>query len=201
MIIIWNTKKVDNGALQGEFVITKDLKESVGTVCFSPSEKFLAATCNDEDHSLVVYDLDELKQRQKDLTSKKTGVVCAGPLIKCLVFDTRFQLDEQSLVVATIRELLFVSIEKGVINSSRGDFGNFSSSMGLCLLPLSVYLKGSRKDCMIAGMGNGSIYFWERGKCIKAVMGHTGSVSSLCKRSDMNSFISGDKTGKIIIWN
>lgn len=54
---------------------------------------------------------------------------------------------------------------------------------------------------MIAGMGNGSIYFWERGKCIKAIVGHTGSVSALCKQSKGNSFISGDKTGKIITWN
>jgi hypothetical protein len=26
-------------------------------------------------------------------------------------------------------------------------------------------------------------------------------VSALCTRSNVNSFISGDKTGKIIIWN
>lgn len=53
---------------------------------------------------------------------------------------------------------------------------------------------------MVAGMGNGSIYFWEKGKCIKAIVGHTGSVSAICKRNDLNSFISGDKTGKIIFW-
>lgn len=110
MIIIWNTKNIDNGAIQSEFIITKDLKESVGTVCFSPSEKYIAATCNDEDHSLVVFDLQELKAKEKDLTSTKTGIVASGPLIKSLVFDTRFELDEQSLVVASIREILFVNL-------------------------------------------------------------------------------------------
>ena len=54
---------------------------------------------------------------------------------------------------------------------------------------------------MVSGMGNGCIYFWERGKCVKVLTGHTGSVSSICKRSDINSFISGDKEGKIIFWN
>jgi len=61
--------------------------------------------------------------------------------------------------------------------------------------------KNPKKNYIIAGMGNGSIYFWERGKCVKALVGHTGSVSALCKRSDTNSFISGDKSGKIIFWS
>lgn len=51
-------------------------------------------------------------------------------------------------------------------------------------------------------MGNGSIYFWEKDKCIKAIVGHSGSVSAICSRTDMKqAFISGDKTGKIIVWN
>lgn len=50
-------------------------------------------------------------------------------------------------------------------------------------------------------MGNGSIYFWEDEKCVKAVSGHSGSVSALASRKDVKSFVSGDKSGKIIIWN
>jgi WD40 repeat protein len=70
MIIIWNTEKVESGALKSEFTITKGLKDSIGTVCFSPSQKYIAATCNDEDHRLVVYDLDQLKSIENNLTSK-----------------------------------------------------------------------------------------------------------------------------------
>ena len=90
MIAVWNTKNIVDGVIKSEMIITKKLKSSVGTVCFSPSGHFLAATCNDEDHTLVVYDLKVLKELETDLTSKKTGVVCAGPLIKCLIFDTKF---------------------------------------------------------------------------------------------------------------
>lgn len=54
---------------------------------------------------------------------------------------------------------------------------------------------------MISGMGNGSLYFWEKETCVKAISGHQGSVSSICRRKDMDSFISGDKLGNIIIWN
>ena len=36
---------------------------------------------------------------------------------------------------------------------------------------------------------------------MKVMTGHTGSVSSLCRRSDINSFISGDKEGRIIFWD
>lgn len=52
---------MENGALKSEFTITKDLRDSIGAVSFSPSQKYLAATCNDEDHRLVVYDLHKLK--------------------------------------------------------------------------------------------------------------------------------------------
>jgi WD40 repeat protein len=139
--------------------------------------------------------------KEKDLTSTKTGIVCSGPLVKSLVFDIKFELDETGLAVATIRELMFVNFEKGVINSSRGDYGDFSPTMALCLLSMNVPAgKSGKKNCIIAGMGNGSIYFWDKGKCVKALVGHTGSVSAICKRSDGNSFVSGDKTGKIIFW-
>lgn len=50
-------------------------------------------------------------------------------------------------------------------------------------------------------MGNGSVYFWEDEICVRAVCGHTGSVSALAVRKDCKSFISGDKSGLIIIWN
>lgn len=54
---------------------------------------------------------------------------------------------------------------------------------------------------MLSGMGNGSIYFWEKDTCVKALCGHNGSVSAICARKDMKSFVSGDRTGTIIIWN
>jgi hypothetical protein len=43
-------------------MISKELTNSVATLCFSPSQKLLAATCNDEDHKLVIYNLNELKE-------------------------------------------------------------------------------------------------------------------------------------------
>jgi WD40 repeat protein len=54
---------------------------------------------------------------------------------------------------------------------------------------------------MLAGMGNGSIYLWEKENCVKALSGHSGSVSSICARKDKSSFVSGDRSGNIIIWN
>lgn len=37
--------------------------------------------------------------------------------------------------------------------------------------------------------------------CVKAISGHQGSVSAICSRKDMKSFVSGDKSGNIILWN
>lgn len=54
---------------------------------------------------------------------------------------------------------------------------------------------------MLSGMGNGSVYFWENGKCCKAVCGHSKSVCAIAERKDCRSFVSGDKNGKIIVWD
>lgn len=52
-------------------------------------------------------------------------------------------------------------------------------------------------------MGNGSIYFWDKEICTKSISGHLGSVSALCLRKNgpKQSFVSGDKCGKIIVWS
>lgn len=93
MIILWETNKKQDGLLHSSMMISKELTNSVATLCFSPSQKLLAATCNDEDHKLVIYNLNELKELQKNLTSTKTGIICKGPLTKSLVFDIKFTLD------------------------------------------------------------------------------------------------------------
>jgi hypothetical protein len=69
---------------------------------------------------------------------------------------------------------------------------------------LETKYKNVKKEWMLSGMTNGSIYFWEDGKCVKAVTGHSGSVSALGLlkiKGEINTFISGDKTGKIIVWS
>jgi WD40 repeat protein len=103
MIILWETSKKDDGILHSTLMISKELCSSIANVCFSPSQKLLAATCNDEDHKLVIYNLNELKELEKKLTSTKTGIICFGPLTKSLVFDIKFTLDEKSLVAATVK--------------------------------------------------------------------------------------------------
>ena len=47
ILVIWNTKNTVEKAIKSEMIITKNLKESVGNVCFSPSGRYIAATCND----------------------------------------------------------------------------------------------------------------------------------------------------------
>ena len=103
--------------------------------------------------------------------------------------------------MATLREILFVTFEKGSLNANRGNFGNFTASGAMCLLPLNCEVKNEKKQFMLSGMGNGSVYFWEDEKCVRAVCGHTGSVSSLAVRKDCKSFVSGDKSGLVIVWN
>jgi hypothetical protein len=59
MIVLWNTDKMEDG-LHSSMIIYKELTSSVATLCFAAKQNLLAATCNDEDHKLVIYDLKEL---------------------------------------------------------------------------------------------------------------------------------------------
>jgi hypothetical protein len=40
---------------------------------------------------------------EKDLTSKKSGIIAMGPLTKNVIFDIKFTLDQKVLAVATIK--------------------------------------------------------------------------------------------------
>lgn len=59
MVIIWNTEKQD-GELKIEHLLVEGLKESVGNVTLSASRPLVAASCNNEDHDIVIFDLKKL---------------------------------------------------------------------------------------------------------------------------------------------
>ena len=46
VVILWETNPSE-GSLKSSFIVSKELTESVGTVCLSPQGDFLAVTCND----------------------------------------------------------------------------------------------------------------------------------------------------------
>ena len=54
-----------------------------------------------------------------------------------------------------------MSFGKGDLNANRGDFGNFTVSGAMCLLPLDCEIKNQKQQLMLSGMGNGSVYFWD----------------------------------------
>ena len=83
-----------------------------------------------------------------------------GPSGKNCILDLKFTVDEKTLVAATLKEILWIGFEKGVMNIDRGQFKNFSNSPTLCLVSLKGSYKGETREFIISGMGNGSVYFW-----------------------------------------
>ena len=201
-IMMWETKDDnEDGVLKKKLIISEGLKGSVGNICLSESRNLIAAVCNDEGHKLIIYDCKKLLEKQENPLIEDNGIISEGTATKNVVFDVRFTLKETKIALATLREVIFVTFSKGDLNANRGDFGNFTVSGAMCLLPLECDIKNERQQLMLSGMGNGSIYFWNEEKCVRAVCGHTGSVSALAARKDAKSFISGDKSGLIIVWN
>jgi hypothetical protein len=65
-----------------------------------------------------------------------------GPTSSSIPFDLKFDISEKYLVLATVKEILFITFEKGVLNSNRGKFANFTAASTLCLQPLKCKVKG-----------------------------------------------------------
>ena len=55
--------------MKESLVISEELKDSVGNVCISKKKDLIAATCNDENHTIVIYDRLKLIEKQKNITS------------------------------------------------------------------------------------------------------------------------------------
>lgn len=79
------------------------MRDSIGNVCLSKSKNLIAATCNDEDHTIVIYDRIKLKDKEKNLTSTENGIIAMGSTTKNIIFDIKFTIDEKCLAVATLR--------------------------------------------------------------------------------------------------
>ena len=111
---------------------------------------------------MVIYDIDAIKESRKNLTSSETGVIAKGTTTRQVIFDIKFTLDEKMLVIATIKNIKFVVFESGQLTTTRGIYQTFSVSPGFSLSTLETKYKGENKKLMLSGMGNGSIYFWEK---------------------------------------
>lgn len=192
-LVVWNTDRQDGG-LRVEHILSAGLAGSVGNVAISSAQPFVAASCNNEDHTIVVYDLRLLREAEKNPKSKETGLVASGKATKSVICDMKFSSDEKTLVVATAREILFFTFKAKKLQSVRGNFGKHSASAPVSLL--------AADNLVYSGMVNCAIYVWEKDTCVKALAGHKATVTALCSKEDKKAaFLSGDKNGVIILWS
>lgn len=64
-IIMWETvDQNEDGVLNKNFIVSDELKDSVGNVSLSHSKNLMAAICNDLGHTLVIYDCKKLLEKQ-----------------------------------------------------------------------------------------------------------------------------------------
>ena len=75
----------------------------MGNVCISKRKELIAATCNDENHTIIIYDRLKLIEKQKNITSRENGIVAVGHTTKNIIFDVKFTIDEKCVAIATLR--------------------------------------------------------------------------------------------------
>ena len=199
MALVWSSEKGPDGSLPVLHYLTEGLLESIGNVAISPSKRFVAVSCNNEDHNIVIYDLNLLNEAKRDLSSKETGIAVSDKAAREIIIAMKFTFDDKYLIVATLKEVLLFTFTNGKLKSNRGLFDKYPSAS-----PLSLCLLEDERQ-FVSGMSNGAIYIWEGQMCVRSLSGHHSPVYSVRNRSDKKrgklSLVSGDKDGNIIVWN
>jgi WD40 repeat protein len=147
---------------------------------FSNSGKYLAATGDDNDHTVAVWDWEE---GTRIATSK------SGP---DAILDLNF-CSTQDNVFATVgkRGVVFWTIGSGSLSSKKGIFGSQKmTDMYSC-----EWLSNGK--CITGGL-NGQVYVWSGNQCTKAIKAHTGVVSTIS--AIPGGVVTGGKDNTLIVW-
>jgi microtubule-associated protein-like 6 len=126
------------------------LREGIGNIAFSNDGKRVAACALDADHTLAVYDIDRAVQSRLNPNKKNSdeGLIATGKLTRVPVFDVRFEPQDKFIVVAALKEILFITLENGVLRKVKGIWEKSN-------LPQSVLTIGFVESNVVTGMFRG----------------------------------------------
>jgi echinoderm microtubule-associated protein-like 5 len=174
-LIIW-----DSNTLETKRIFAKKLERSIGNVAISRSGRYVAATSMSDKHEIAVYDI------QKD------ALVAFGDGPRSVVYAIKFNAQEDEVVLACHKEVIFSRFNSGKVDLKKGVFGKAPLNPNLSIANLG--------DSVVTSMSSGLLVLWKGNFASKVFKEHSKSVGALCERAD-GGIISGDATGQIIIWS
>jgi WD40 repeat protein len=150
LICIWEIGSASKAVFRGV------LKQGVSYITFSNDGKKIAAVGMDDDHCIVVYDVD------KALSSRGQGrredfLVASGKGPRSEVFDIKFDKVDKNLIIACKCEVYFATYENFQIKLTKGLWDAktcpFSAVLCIGIVETSV-ITGTFKGHVIVWRGN-----------------------------------------------
>ena len=149
-------------------------------MALSRSGRYVAATSMSDKHELAVYDV------------QKNSLVAFGNGPRSVVYAIKFSRDEEEVVLACQKEVVFARFQSGKVELKKGVFGKAPLNPCLSIATLA--------DSVVTSMSSGLLVLWRGTYASKVFKEHSKSVGALCEREE-GGIISGDALGNIILWN
>ena len=135
-LIVW-----DANTLETKTVFAKKLERSISNVAISKSGKYVAATAMNDKHEIAVYDI------------QKNALVAFGDGPRSVVFALKFNSQEDEVILACQREVIFSSFNSGKIINKKGIFGKAPLNPNLSIANLG--------DSVVTSMSTGLLILWK----------------------------------------
>ncbi|CAK72848.1 unnamed protein product (macronuclear) [Paramecium tetraurelia] len=163
------------------------LRRGVQCLSFSNDGKKLAAVGMDDDHTLVVYDVD---------TDSNQALLASGKGPRSFVFDIKFDKADKQLILACKNEVYFCNYDQGQIRLNKGVWDT-----KVC--PISTVLCiGLCDNNVITGTYKGQLIIWKNNRATSSVDAHKSAVLSIHTRTNQEGgIVSGSKDGTIVVWD
>ncbi len=111
-------------------------------------------------HDIAIYDIS------------KEALIAHGKGPRSVVYSIKFNKEENSIIMACAKEVMFATFSNGKINLKKGVFGKAPILPNLCAAVLN--------DNMVTSMNNGLLALWKGNFCSKVYKEHTKAVGALC---------------------
>ena len=196
LLCVWDIK-----TLQSKLILKGVLQIGINCVCFSNDGRKFAASGLDEDHCIVVYDLEKAiaaklnplgTMNSKVKIIESNGLIASGKTGRFEIFDLKFDPTDKSLVAGCLKEILFMNFEGGVLKVIKGVWENYQQQAVLCISFIETNI--------VTGMFKGELFVWKGNRPYNAVKAHTGPVNAICMRKSAKGIITGGNDGLVIIW-
>jgi len=189
LICVWDIRD-----LSCKVMLKGVLEKGIVNVCFSNDGKLFAASSLDEDHDIVVYDIEkEVATKEKP---NKTGLVAKGKGAKAEILDMRFMPDNKTLFLSCNKEVYLMEIDdsKCIIKGKKGLLGKASPEPIMCV--------GFLGKNVMTGLSKGNLLVWSGNSVTKIIdKAHEGAINAMFSAKPYEKLLTGGNDGIIYSWN